>query len=171
MNTRPALSSLPPGAGCPMDGGANLDGPSARVPPPRNARPRQPWKPGRLLASFSGWVAALLLASCGKSPEDGIKIARTPAEAARQIDQAFVTAAPETRAAAEAASQAMRAGDFEKAVVSLQSARTATNVTLEQGLAIHSSTVALEARLIAASEAGDEKARRAYELLKAMKRK
>ena len=66
----------------------------------------------------------------------------------------------------------MRAGDYEKAVVALQVIRSGsgTNVTFEQGLAVHYSVVAMERKLINAVEAGDENAKRAYKVLKELKR-
>ncbi len=64
----------------------------------------------------------------------------------------------------------MRKGEYEKAIVSLHTARQATNITLEQGLAIHSSMVTLERDLINAIERGDENAKKAYELLRRTKR-
>jgi hypothetical protein len=54
--------------------------------------------------------------------------------------------------------------------VSLQVIRSGDNITLDQGIAIHHSMVALEARLVNAMAAGDENARRAYQLLRDMKR-
>ena len=69
------------------------------------------------------------------------------------------------------AAEALRVGDFEKAVVSLQHTKTAESLTLQQGMAVHSSVVLLEQQLIQAASAGDQKAQQAYNLLKAMKRK
>lgn len=113
----------------------------------------------------------LLIAACSKQPKEDLTIARTPKEAASQIDQAFVAANAATKQAAAAASEAMRKGDYEKAVVSLQVVRSSPEITVEQGFAIHSSAVAMEARLISAIESGDKNAERAYQLLKAMKKK
>lgn len=113
---------------------------------------------------------ALAMTGCNRSG-DGPKMAETPREAASQMEQAFRGASPEVRAAADAAAEAMRNGEFERAVVSLTAVKSAPDVTLDQGLAVHSSTVTLEARLVSAMAAGDENARRAYDLLKAMKNK
>jgi hypothetical protein len=55
-------------------------------------------------------------------------------------------------------------------VVALDVARSSPTLTLEQGLAVHNSLVALEAHLVNAAAAGDEQARRAHELLKQAKR-
>ena len=113
----------------------------------------------------------LLLTACSKQSKEDLAIARTPKEAASQIDQAFVAANAATKQAAAAASEALRKGDYEQAVVSLQVVRSSPEITVEQGFAIHSSTVAMEARLISAMESGDKNAERAYQLLKAMKKK
>ncbi|MSU63326.1 MAG: hypothetical protein EXS31_13175 [Pedosphaera sp.] len=129
-------------------------------------RERPQWISRMVVASSLIW-----LTGCGNSTDSDTKIARTPREAASQVEQAFAQATGETRQAAAAASEAMRTGDHEKAVVSLSAIRSGPDLTVQQGLAIHSSTVALEASLIRAADSGDEKARRAYELLKAMKRK
>jgi hypothetical protein len=115
-------------------------------------------------------VAALLtLAGCSRS-DDGPAIARNPQEAASQLDQAFAAAAPEIKQSVAAASEALRSGEYEKAVINLQVVRSGEALTLDQGLAIHSSVVTLESSLVNAMAAGDPNARRAYELLKAMKR-
>ncbi len=125
----------------------------------------------RWIARMVAAASLILLTGCGDSSDSDTKIARTPKEAASQIEQAFAQATGETRQTAAAASEAMRTGDHEKAVVSLRAIRSGADLTVQQGIAIHSSTVTLEASLISAAESGDEKARRAYELLKAMKRK
>jgi len=121
----------------------------------------------------SGLGAALLLglSGCGKSDEDqAYKSVRTPKEAASQLEQAFANASPEVKQDASLAAQAMRAGEYEKAVLSLQAVRSSGSVNLQQGLAIHSSIVALENKLVSAMEAGDPNAKRAYELLRQIKR-
>ena len=116
-------------------------------------------------------VMALLWAGCGAREEADLKTAATPAEAASQIERAFAGAPEETRHAASVAAEALRRGECEKAVVSLTTVRSATNVTLDQGMAVHNSTLQLEARLAAEIAAGNEAATRAYGLLKAMKAK
>jgi hypothetical protein len=111
------------------------------------------------------------LVGCGKTQSDSGQVQpATPAQAAGQLERAFAQAPSELRANAETASQALRAGEFEKAVVALQSVREVEGVTLDQGLAIHGCVVTLEERLIRSMEAGDENAKRAYELLRRMKR-
>lgn len=138
--------------------------PVRRVTPPRARRSAS------LSATFSALGAALLtLAGCGKGG-DGPGIAKNPQEAASQLDQAFAAAAPEIRQSVAAAAAAMRSGEYEKAVLNLQVVRNSQALTLDQGLAIHSSVVALETSLLNGIAAGDPGSRRAYELLKAMKR-
>ena len=117
--------------------------------------------------------AALLLGlgACRKSDEDqAYKAVRTPKEAAAQLEQAFADASPDAKQNAGLAAQAMRSGDYEKAVMSLQALRRSGSVNLQQGLAIQGTIVALETTLIEAMDAGNANAKRAYELLKQMKR-
>ncbi len=113
-------------------------------------------------------AALVLAAGCGKSDPDAAIL--TPAQAAKSLDDHFAEAPPEVRQTVRVASEALREGNAEKAVVALQTARSAPTLTLDQGLAVHHSLVALEHQLIAAADAGDENAKRAYDLLKRMKR-
>jgi len=114
----------------------------------------------------------LLLNGCGRSRDASGEVApRDPREAASRLQRVFENAAPEVHQNAGIAGEAMRKGDYERAVLALQVIRSGTNITLEQGLAIHYSVVAMEGKIINAMEAGDEKARGAYELLKELKRK
>jgi hypothetical protein len=118
-----------------------------------------------------GAALFLLLSGCGKSDNGSGSIAlSTPKEAASQLERAFEKADPEIKKSADTASEAIRNGEYEKAVVSLQVIRSGEGVSLEQGIAIHSSIVTLESKLISAMEAGDPNAKRAYELLKGLKR-
>jgi lipopolysaccharide biosynthesis regulator YciM len=114
---------------------------------------------------------ALWVAGCSRSEDDGLAVATTPQAAASQLETAFETAPEATRAAAIAAAAALRRKDYEKAIVSLEAARAGGEVTMQQGVAVHSSVVALEAELIAAAQNGDVKAQQAYRLLKAIKSK
>jgi hypothetical protein len=119
---------------------------------------------------FSLLVAAAF-AGCGKSPEAEAGMARTPEQAASQMEQAFAQADAKTKELATAMSEALRKSQFENAVVSLQTMRAAnTETTPDQRVAMYSSAVTLEARLISAMEAGDKNAERAYQLLKALKK-
>jgi hypothetical protein len=121
-------------------------------------------------ASLAFLTVGLVIGGCGQKDGEA-SLARTPAEAASQLESSFAGAAPEAQAGAHAAAEALRTDNYEQAVVSLGTVRAAPKVTVEQGLAIHSSVVNLEGRLVRAIESGDPKAKRAYELLKAMKRK
>jgi hypothetical protein len=124
-----------------------------------------------LLARATAPMALFLAAGCHPS-EDAANAAaqQHPNVAASQLQQVFQTAAPADKQYAETASEAMRKGEYEKAVVSLQAIGSGTNITFEQGLAIHNSVVAMEANLIRAMESGDENAKRAYQLLRELKR-
>ncbi len=112
------------------------------------------------LAAFTG---------CGKSDPGSASVV-SPKEAASQLDEAFATAEPELQQNIRTASEALREGQYEKAVVAIEVTRSTTNLTLEQGMAVHSSMIALEQNLINAAANGDAKAQRAYELLKRAKR-
>lgn len=106
----------------------------------------------------------LLFAACGKSPPS------SPPQAAAQLEQAFANADPSTKQMAAAVSESLRKGEFETAVVTMTTIRSAPAVTPEQHQAIINSAVALEDRLIKAMSAGDKNAERAYQLLKEMKK-
>ena len=123
------------------------------------------------------WLAAVLgiaigtVIGCSRKDAEDLRQATTPSEAASQLDSAFASAPDEFRRAAGEASSALRSGDLVRAVESLGALRESGNVSLQQGVAVHGSMVLLEARLIAASEAGDPKAREAYAQLKRLKQK
>ena len=124
---------------------------------------------GRFL-NCAGTIALLFFSGCGGSKDEST-VAKTPAQAASQLEQAFSSGDSATKQVVSAASEALRKGDFEKAIVSLETVRSAPDVTVDQGIAIYSSTVILEQRLLSAIEAGDKNAERAYQMLKAFKRK
>jgi hypothetical protein len=119
-------------------------------------------------------AVGLLLVSngCRKSGQEdaALTVPKDPKQAASQLQQAFVTANPEVKKTAEVASEALRTADYEKAVQSLQAIKARENLTFEQGMTIHNSMVALEARLISAADGGDANAKRAYEQLKKSRR-
>jgi hypothetical protein len=115
-------------------------------------------------------VAMLGVWGCGKSPDAEVGMARTPEQAASQVESAFSNADAKTRELATAMSEALRKNEFENAVVSLQTIRGSEEITPDQRMAIYSSAVTLEARLISAMEGGDKNAERAYQLLKALKK-
>jgi hypothetical protein len=115
-------------------------------------------------------ISLALASGCGK-PSD--PAATTPAvapskppEAASQLQQAFSSAPVEVKQSAEVASEALRTANYEQAVQALQGMRMRSGLTPEQGMAVYSSQRSLEASLIAAMQAGDPNAKRAYELLK-----
>ena len=125
----------------------------------------------QIIATAVGTVALVFLQSCGQSDQvTGAAVPRNPQEAASQLQTVFAKAAPDIKQTADTASNAMRKGDYERAVVALQAIRSGTNVTFEQGLAVHNSVVAMERKLVNAADAGDENAKRAYRLLKELKR-
>jgi hypothetical protein len=114
-------------------------------------------------------AAVMLCTGCG-SDDPEMELPKTPAAAAERIEEVFAEEQPVVRDTATAAREAVRVGDYEKAVVALQALKQRPAPNLEQGLAVHGYMVALEAELINASAAGDERAKRAYELLRKMKR-
>lgn len=116
-------------------------------------------------------LGVLLSSGCGRNDGGEAGMASSPAQAAGQLETAFSGAPAEYRKAASDASEALRAGDFNRAVESLGALRGGADVTLQQGLAVHGSLVVLEGRLAAAAERGDPQARAAYELLRRLKQK
>ena len=126
----------------------------------------------RVLATGSSTLILLFVAGCGRSGDaSGEAGAQSPGEAASLLENVFSTETPDARKQAASASEALRGSDYERAVFALQIIRSSQNITLEQGLAIHHSEIALQNRIVRAVEAGDEKAKRAYELLKALNHK
>jgi hypothetical protein len=129
----------------------------------------------RRIFSTTGCLAAavvLLCAGCRKSSPDDTPSATPmqPQDAAAQLQAAFTGAASEVRNTAQAASEAMRTADYEKAIQSIQTIKSRHNLTYDQGLAVYNSERALEATLIMGMNAGDPNAKRAYELLKKSRR-
>ncbi len=123
------------------------------------------------LAVVLSAFAVLFLDGCSKSSDDLSEVVpRSPHEAASQLQKVFETAAPEVRQTVRVVSEAMRKDDYEKAVVSLQIIRNGKNITLDQGLAIHNSELAMQRKILSGMEAGDENAKRAYKILKELKR-
>ncbi len=115
----------------------------------------------------------LVTSGCSKSTEQDAAPSTTPPKpqaAATELQQAFVNARPEVQKPAQEAAQALQSANYEQAIKSLETVRVRPGLTPEQNMAIHNSSRALEARLIAAMEAGDPKARRAYEMLKKSRR-
>jgi hypothetical protein len=119
-----------------------------------------------------GLVVVLLsvLIGCGKSDTGVLPAANTPKKAASQLQQVFVNANVDAKNDAKTASEALQNADYEKAIQSLQILRARQNLTFDQGMAVYNSMVSVEGKLIAAMEAGDPNAKRAYELLKKSRR-
>lgn len=114
--------------------------------------------------------SAVLAAGCGKSADAEAGLAKTPEQAASQMEQAFAGADAAAKDLAAATSAALRKSEYENAVVSLCTLHEKSDLSQEQRLATYSSAVTLEARLISAMESGDKNAERAYQLLKTLKR-
>jgi len=114
----------------------------------------------------------LVTGGCSKSEKASVPTATPPEpkEAATQLQQAFVSSAPEIKQTATVASQAMQTANYEQAIQSLQTIKARENLTVEQGMAVYNSERALEARLINAMMNGDPNAKRAYEQLKKSRR-
>jgi len=125
---------------------------------------------GEVAFGLSAVLLLLAINGCSRSPSDAGPNASTPKEAASQLQEAFVSAKVELKNDAKVASEALRTADYEKAILSLQVITARENLTFEQAMAVHNSMVSLEAKLIAAMDAGDPNAKRAYELLKKSKR-
>ncbi len=117
-------------------------------------------------------ISAGVFAGCGKPATDSMERASTlkPKEAATQLEQAFTGANAELKSYATAASQALQKADYEGAVQTLQALKAQGNLTVDQGMAVHNSMIALETSLINAIDAGDPNAKRAYEQLKKARR-
>ena len=114
-------------------------------------------------------MCLVLSHGCGSDPEGSMNSAN-PAEAATQMDDTFANADAGTKKNVTAASEAMKRGQYEKAVASLQNVRSSENLTMQQGMAVQRSVVSMESELISAMEAGDKNAAKAYQLLKQMNR-
>lgn len=142
---------------------------SPAMQPSHATPPSDPTRRSFPIAAAALWLLVASSTGCGRGGDD-FRVAETPKQAASQLESAFA-ANPQFSGAARAASEALRSGDYQTAVESLQTIKASQDVTVQQGMAVHSSLVALEAGLISAMEAGDPKARQAYERLKAMKSK
>ncbi len=107
--------------------------------------PRRWWGPVIVVAT------SLAVAGCSQEKEDlAVQLPSTPAEAASRVEKVFAQAEPAAQETASAASDAVRTGDYEKAVVALESLTQRPSATLEQGLAVHGYLVTLEAQLVEA---------------------
>jgi hypothetical protein len=112
-------------------------------------------------------ITVLLLAACSKSPESS---APSPQQAADRVQEAYASADADLKQAVASLSESMRKENFEQAVVSLTTIRAKPAATPEQQQAIIESSQAIEMNLINRMNAGDENAKRAYQLMKELKR-
>ena len=117
-----------------------------------------------------GLLAGLILCGCSKSKEDVLPTAKTPEQAASGLEQTFAGAPPAVQQDIASVSEALRKRDYEKAIVTLHTVQQAPGITLQQGMAVHNSSLLLERELINGIERGDPRAKAAYELLKKSKR-
>ena len=129
----------------------------------------------RIASATPALLVCLLLAAggCDKSKEQTEAPSAAPPKpqaAATELQHAFVNARPEVQKPAQEAAQALQSANYEQAIKSLETVRVRPGLTPEQNMAIHNSSRSLEARLIAAMEAGDPNAKRAYEMLKQSRR-
>lgn len=115
-------------------------------------------------------AAGLVLSACGRHRSSDQLVVTDPKAAATGLEASFEHAPAAVRENVRLASEAMRQAQYEQAVISLSAVREQPNVTMEQGLAIHGAVVSMESQLVAAMQAGDPNAKRAYALLRAMKR-
>lgn len=115
---------------------------------------------------FLTGVAAVTLFGCGMSEDE--RLARAPkniSEAASELEQVFADADSATKKNASVATQALRDGKYDKAVVSIMSIRNQDNLSFKQGMILRNSMVTLQQDLISAVEDGDPHAIKAMELL------
>jgi hypothetical protein len=120
-------------------------------------------------------VFGLLLAGApaGCSKKDGTEAAQAGStkEAASFIEKAFANAPPEVKATVEKTCAALRKPEYVEAVVGLQALNALGNLTVDQGMAMHGATANLEAAIAIAMGSGDPKAKEAFQLIKALKRR
>jgi len=120
-------------------------------------------------AGFSLW-AALVLAACGSSDDGRIRHSSDTEEAADHLTDAFADAGSEMKKNAAVASEALKNGEFKKALYAIEVMKKAPDGTFDQGVAIRDSLVNLESELIYRVDDGDPQAKAAYELLRRINR-
>ena len=123
-----------------------------------------------IIRHFLTGVAAVTLFGCGMSEDE--RLARAPkniSAAASELEQVFADADSVTKKNASVATQALRDGKYDKAVVSIMSIRDQDNLSFEQGMILRNSMVTLQQDLISAAEDGDPNAIKAMELLRQVK--
>jgi len=108
-------------------------------------------------------LALLSFAGCGQ--KETVQIP-TPAKAASQMEQAFANADPETKQSAEVIASALKASEYEKAYMVLQTVQYRPNLTYEQALAARDSMFSLQRQLAEASLRGDTNAQNVIEMIR-----
>ena len=111
---------------------------------------------------------ALVIGGCNKGGSDSSVL--KPKQAASTLEQAFGKANEEIKNTASLATDALRTADYEKAVVSLGVLRARPDLSVQQQMAVQESEATLTSMLVTAMDAGDAKAKQAYEMLKRSKR-
>jgi hypothetical protein len=119
------------------------------------------------LKNFASCALALGLCACGKNESSSTP---TPQQAVARVQEAYAGADPATKQVIASMSEAVDKGEYDRAVISLTTLRSAPATTPEQQGAVIQSAQAIEAKLLRAIEAGDKNAERAYQLMKEMKR-
>jgi hypothetical protein len=110
-------------------------------------------------------LTATLLSFIGCGQKETVQI-QTPAKAASQMEQAFANADAETKQSAQAVASALKASDYEKAYVVLQTVQYRPNLTYEQAMAARDSMFSLQKQLAEASLRGDTNAQSVIEMIR-----
>lgn len=110
-------------------------------------------------------LASLALIGCG-SDDGAIRHSSDPQEAADHLSDAFAGADAEARKTAGIASDAIKKGQYQKALYAIETIKKRPDVNFDQGVAVRDSLVNLEEELIYRMRDGDPKAKQAYQLLK-----
>lgn len=118
--------------------------------------------PKQFLAGLA--ALALVATACGNSEEVE---SLAPAAAAAEVDQTFAAAPPELKQAADAASSALRANEYEKALVAIHAISASQNTTPDQQRAAVRSMESLQGQLARALVNGDTNAMRIIQMIQA----
>ena len=108
-------------------------------------------------------LALVLFMGCGQKE---IGQVQSPAKAASQMEQAFANADAETKQSADAVASALKASNYEKAYVVLQTVQYRSNLTYEQAMAARDSMFSLQKQLAEASLRGDTNAQNVIEMIR-----
>ncbi len=126
------------------------------------------------MANIKGFIASVLVAfiavACGSSDDGLLRTSDSPVEAADHLSDAFKGADKDSQKNASIASEAIKKGQFQKALYAIETIKAKPDVSFDQGVAINDSLVNLERELIYRVEDGDPKAIKAYEMLKRINR-